>query len=134
MPAYSEFKRRLGFEYNGMILHEYYFENLVRGESNGPPRNAAFRAAAEESFGSYEIWKADFISVSTKPVMWLGSFPRLSWTRGNMRSFWITGRPSEENISMPSSAISIGGRSMNESFSRRRMLPRILREREAASL
>jgi Fe-Mn family superoxide dismutase len=28
MPAYSELKRRLGFEYNGMVLHEYYFGNL----------------------------------------------------------------------------------------------------------
>ena len=24
MPAYSELKRRLGFEYNGMVLHEIY--------------------------------------------------------------------------------------------------------------
>ena len=31
MPAYSELTRRLGFEYNGMVLHEYYFGNLVRG-------------------------------------------------------------------------------------------------------
>ncbi|MDQ3583098.1 MAG: superoxide dismutase, partial [Pseudomonadota bacterium] len=30
MPAYSEFKRRLGFEYNGMVLHEYYFSNLKK--------------------------------------------------------------------------------------------------------
>ena len=28
MPAYSELKRRLGFEYNGMVLHEYYFGNM----------------------------------------------------------------------------------------------------------
>ncbi len=27
MPAYSELTRRLGFEYNGMVLHEYYFGN-----------------------------------------------------------------------------------------------------------
>jgi superoxide dismutase len=24
MPAYSELKRHLGFEYKGMVLHEYY--------------------------------------------------------------------------------------------------------------
>ena len=29
-PAYSELTRRLGFEYNGMVLHEYYFENLQK--------------------------------------------------------------------------------------------------------
>jgi len=27
-PEYSEIKRRFGFEFNGMRLHEYYFENL----------------------------------------------------------------------------------------------------------
>jgi Fe-Mn family superoxide dismutase len=27
-PAYSELTRRLGFEYNDMVLHEYYFGNL----------------------------------------------------------------------------------------------------------
>jgi Fe-Mn family superoxide dismutase len=27
VPAYSELTRRLGFEYNGMVLHEYYFGN-----------------------------------------------------------------------------------------------------------
>src|SRR5215813_8065990 len=28
-PAYSELTRRLGFEYNGMRLHELYFGNLT---------------------------------------------------------------------------------------------------------
>lgn len=63
MPAYSELTRRLGFEYNGMVLHEYYFNNLKRGGSSGPDSKSAFRAAAEGSFGSYDTWKADFASV-----------------------------------------------------------------------
>jgi hypothetical protein len=37
MPAYSEITRRLGFEYNGMVLHEYYFENLKSGGGIGDP-------------------------------------------------------------------------------------------------
>src|SRR6185503_13081730 len=63
MPAYSELKRRLGFEYNGMVLHEYYFENMKKGGAGDPGRNSPFIQAAEESFGSYEIWKTDFIGV-----------------------------------------------------------------------
>jgi Fe-Mn family superoxide dismutase len=65
MPAYSELTRRLGFEYNGMVLHEYYFENLTktRKSPGGPRSNAPFRQAAEASFGSYDIWKADFMGV-----------------------------------------------------------------------
>ena len=61
MPAYSELTRRLGFEYNGMVLHEYYFENLKKGTGTGQPEQSSkFLTAAEASFGSYDIWKADF--------------------------------------------------------------------------
>src|ERR1700752_4930433 len=43
MPAYSELTRRLGFEYNGMVLHEYYFENLKKGAGTGDPdRTSSF--------------------------------------------------------------------------------------------
>src|SRR6476659_8743530 len=38
MPAYSELTRRLGFEYNGMVLHEDYFENLGRAGTPEPAR------------------------------------------------------------------------------------------------
>src|SRR5260370_40509642 len=63
MPLYSELKRRLGFEFNGMVLHEYYFENLRKNGETDPAGNSAFYKAADSSFGSYEIWKADFVGV-----------------------------------------------------------------------
>lgn len=63
MALYSEFKRRLGFEYNGMILHEYYFENLKKGGGGTPAAQSPFLKAAAESFGSFELWKADFCAV-----------------------------------------------------------------------
>src|SRR5512132_3064623 len=53
MPAYSELTRRLGFEYNGMVLHEYYFDNLKRDGGGDPERTRQFFKAAELSFGSY---------------------------------------------------------------------------------
>jgi hypothetical protein len=37
LPAYSELTRRLGFEYNGMVLHEYYFDNMIKGGGTGDP-------------------------------------------------------------------------------------------------
>ena len=37
-PAFAELTRRLGFEYNGMILHEYYFSNLRKAGDPTPPR------------------------------------------------------------------------------------------------
>jgi superoxide dismutase, Fe-Mn family len=63
VPAYSELTRRLGFEYNGMVLHEYYFANMKQGGPGNPEQNSAFFRAAEASFGSYEIWKADFVGI-----------------------------------------------------------------------
>src|SRR5688572_20628626 len=44
-PAYSELTRRLGFEYNGKVLHEYYFQNLKRDGTGSP--GTAFKKAAE---------------------------------------------------------------------------------------
>src|SRR6266481_1517525 len=40
MPAYSELTRRLGFEYNGMVLHEYYFDNMKKGGGGDAARDS----------------------------------------------------------------------------------------------
>src|ERR1044071_1850214 len=63
LPEYSELKRRLGFEYNGMVLHEYYFSNLTSSGGSDPAKGSSLWKAAEVSFGGDEIWKADFIGV-----------------------------------------------------------------------
>ena len=60
MAVSSELKRRLGYEYNGMVLHELYFDNL-KGESGSDPRvGSRFERAAISTFGSLERWKSDF--------------------------------------------------------------------------
>ena len=48
MPAYSELTRRLGFEYNGMVLHEYYFGNMKSRGGDDAPKGSAFRVGAEK--------------------------------------------------------------------------------------
>lgn len=60
VAAFSELKRRFGFEYNGMVLHEYYFGNMQKHGTGDAAKDSAFYAAAEKSFGSYDVWKADF--------------------------------------------------------------------------
>ena len=57
-PEYAELKRRLGFEFNGMRLHEYYFENL--GGKAPPDRSGRLAKKMAESLGSYEDWERDF--------------------------------------------------------------------------
>src|SRR5881396_3972130 len=51
---YSELSRRLGFEYNGMVLHEYYFDNMIK-QGGGDAPKGQFRDAVERSFPSYAI-------------------------------------------------------------------------------
>jgi Fe-Mn family superoxide dismutase len=63
MVEFSELKRRLGFEYNGMVLHEHYFGNLRKHADREPAHGSAFREAAERSLGSYRRWESDFTSV-----------------------------------------------------------------------
>jgi len=58
-PEYAEVKRRFGWEFNGMRLHEYYFGNLAKGGAVLDPGGALGKKIAE-SFGSYEDWVKDF--------------------------------------------------------------------------
>lgn len=90
MPAYSELTRRLGFEYNGMVLHEYYFDNLKSGGGAGDPsQTAQFVKAAESSFGSYKIWKADFVGIGKmRGVGWAICYQNPS--NGRLSNHWIT--------------------------------------------
>ncbi len=89
MPAYSELTRRLGFEYNGMVLHEYYFGNLKRGGGGDAAPGSAFRKAAEQGFGSYEIWKTDFVGVGKmRGVGWAIAYQDPA--SGRLSNHWIT--------------------------------------------
>jgi len=89
MPAYSELTRRLGFEYNGMVLHEYYFDNLTRGGSIDPDRNFPFFTLAQESYGSYEIWKADFVGIGRmRGVGW--AICSQNPATGRLSNHWVT--------------------------------------------
>jgi len=62
-PEYSEFKRRQGFEFDGMRLHEYYFENL--GGKSPLNKTGKLGKKLAEDFGSYENWEKDFRSTGT---------------------------------------------------------------------
>lgn len=59
VPEYAELKRRCGWEWNGMRLHELYFGNMVKG---GRPidKNTNLCNKIVEEFGSYENWEKDF--------------------------------------------------------------------------
>lgn len=58
-PAPAELRRRFGFEFNGMRLHEYYFEQFGKSESGGEK----LKDALVEQYGSYDAWAEDFKAV-----------------------------------------------------------------------
>jgi Fe-Mn family superoxide dismutase len=58
-PEFSELKRRFGWEFNGMRLHEFYFENISK-EAKLMDRNSAFSKKLIEDFESYENWEKEF--------------------------------------------------------------------------
>jgi superoxide dismutase, Fe-Mn family len=87
-PAYAEMTRRMGFEYNGMVLHEYYFSNLKPGAADAGP-GGKLKAALEASFTSYDIWLADFKAIATMPgVGWAITYqnPENGW----LSNHWVT--------------------------------------------
>jgi Fe-Mn family superoxide dismutase len=58
--SYAEFKRRFGWEMNGALLHELYFENLG-GVARIDPESALQKKIVAQ-FGSFDRWKEDFIA------------------------------------------------------------------------
>jgi Fe-Mn family superoxide dismutase len=55
---FSELKRRLGWEFDGMRLHEYYFENI--GETSSFSRDGSLAGKMIQEFGSTDEWEKDF--------------------------------------------------------------------------
>jgi superoxide dismutase, Fe-Mn family len=85
-PEFAELKRRLGWEFNGMRLHEYYFGNL----GGKAPLDADGRLGKKlaESFGSVDAWEKDFRAT--------GAMRGIGWTvlyrdsaDGRLINFWI---------------------------------------------
>jgi Fe-Mn family superoxide dismutase len=88
-PAYSELTRRLGFEYNGMVLHEYYFANMKRGGSLAPEKTSQFHRLCEQSLGSFEVWKTDFKGVGKmRGVGWAICYQNPA--NGKLSNHWIS--------------------------------------------
>jgi len=82
---YSELKRRFGWEFNGMRLHEYYFENL--GGKEELDRAGKLFKKISDDFGSFEAWEKDFKAV--------GAMRGIGWAvlyqdpaNGKLINFW----------------------------------------------
>lgn len=94
-PEFAELKRRLGWEFNGMRLHEYYFENLGK-KKGGIKKEGTLAKKMTEEFGSYEMWEKDFKAVGTmRGIGWAALYQ--DSVSGRLINFWIN----EHDVSHP---------------------------------
>lgn len=70
-PEAAELKRRFGWEWNGMRLHEYYFGNMSKTPS-ALSEDGALHAKLAATFGSVEDWRKNFVAVgSMRGIGWV---------------------------------------------------------------
>ncbi len=85
-PEFGELKRRLGWEFNGMRLHEYYFENL--GGTAPAGKGGKLAKKISESFGSLESWEKEFRATGAmRGIGWVALYQ--DTTSGRLMNFWI---------------------------------------------
>ena len=93
-PEYAELKRRFGWEFNGMRLHEFYFENLGGKTPLGKDSKLAKKIQAE--FGSLEDWEKDFRATGAmRGIGWVVLYEDVS--AGRLFNMWIN----EHDVSHP---------------------------------
>ncbi len=67
----AELRRRFGWEFNGMRLHELYFGNMSRAPVK-IGTNGSLSGSMAAHFGSVEDWQADFAAAAkARGVGWL---------------------------------------------------------------
>jgi superoxide dismutase, Fe-Mn family len=83
---YGALKRRLGWEFDGMRLHEFYFDNL--GGNGVPDEKSPLYMAIASQFGTFEQWKKDFIATgSMRGIGWAVLY--LDPRQGRLVNVWI---------------------------------------------
>jgi Fe-Mn family superoxide dismutase len=85
-PAYAEMKRRLGWEFDGMRLHELYFGNL--GGKGQIPTDSTIAKLLNEQFGSFENWANDFKATGAmRGIGWVVLYEEP--VNGRLLNIWI---------------------------------------------
>ncbi len=85
-PEFAELKRRLGWEFNGMRLHELYFENLGGDGDASKAPNLAKRVEAQ--FGSVDACAKDFMATGAmRGIGWVVCYEEIE--TGLLVNQWI---------------------------------------------
>ena len=71
VPEFAELNRRLGWEFNGMRLHELYFENLSK-ESIEIDKNSELYGKISKEWESFEAFEKDFRAMTAmRGIGWI---------------------------------------------------------------
>ncbi len=85
-PEFGALKRLLGWEFDGMLLHELYFENL--GGNQQSLAKGPLADKIDKDFGSYDQWKADFVATgSMRGIGWVVAY--IEPKSGRLLNEWI---------------------------------------------
>lgn len=85
-PEFAALKRILGWEFDGMLLHELYFENLGGSQQLNP--NDPLYLKMVSDFGSYDEWKKDFVSTGLmRGIGWVVAY--IEPKSGRLINEWI---------------------------------------------
>jgi Fe-Mn family superoxide dismutase len=99
-PEYAELKRRMGWEFNGMRLHEYYFDNL--GGKAALDKSGKLAKKLADNFGSYEDWEKDFRSAGAmRGIGWVVLYQ--DNVSGKLLNQWIN----EHDVGHPAGCVPI---------------------------
>ena len=87
VQEFAELNRRLGWEWNGMRLHELYFGNMTN-EGVALGKDSPLREKIVTEWGSYEMWEKDFRA--------MGAMRGIGWVilyhdtlSGRMFNVWV---------------------------------------------
>jgi len=84
-PDFAEMRRRLGFEFNGMRLHEYYFGSMKPG---GSAVDEKLKNAVSAVWGSWDTWLQDFVRTGMMRGIGWGILYQDN-TNGFLQNFWV---------------------------------------------
>ncbi len=86
-PEFAELKRRFGWEFNGMRLHELYFANLNKS-AHGLHKDTVLMKKIAAEFGSFEAWEKEMRAVcAMRGVGWAVLYFDIS--TGRLMNCWI---------------------------------------------
>jgi len=86
-PEWNELRRRYGWEWNGMRLHELYFGNMTNG-GKSMIAGGALEKAVMAQWGSIDAWMVDFKKTGAmRGIGWVMLV--LDSTSGQLANIWI---------------------------------------------